>query len=320
MDRFASIAVFVAAVDEGSLAAAGRRSGLSASMAGKYLSALEAELNVRLMQRSTRKLTLTDAGRAYYLRCKQILEAFDDANREASDAQSVARGTLRVAAPVTFGAMHMGDVVTRFLADHPQVDIDISLDDRYVDLQNDGIDVAIRIGRLLDSQLVARRLAPCRMVVCASPSFLAREGVPTSPGDLRRAPRLAFSEAVTAGEWTLLDEHNRYHAIDGPLRMRANNMQMLVSGALAGMGIAYGPTFVFGEHIKAGNLVALLPGFKAPELTIQAVYPSARYVPSKVRRFIDYLVGAYGDEPPWDRLTNRSQSRRRHAASRSSRD
>lgn len=302
MDRFSSIAIFVAAVDEGSLVAAGRRFGLSASMAGKHLSGLEAELNVRLLQRSTRSLSLTDAGRAYYVRCKHILEELDDANREASDAHRVARGTLRVAAPVTFGAMHMGDVVTRYLKDHPHVDIDVALDDRYVDLQSSGIDLAIRIGRLPDSQLVARRLAPCRMVICASPAFLAREGVPQSPDDLRRAPRLAFSEAVSAGEWTLLDEQDRYHVIDGPLRMRANNMQMLVSGALADIGIVYGPSFVFGEHIKAGGLVALLPRFKAPELTIQAIYPSARYVPSKVRQFIDYLVKAFGDEPPWDRF------------------
>lgn len=302
MDRFACIAVFVAAVDEGSLAAAGRRAGLSASMAGKYLSQLEADLNVRLMQRSTRNLSLTDAGRAYYQRCKHILEAFDDANREASDAQRLASGTLRVAAPVTFGAMHMQDVVTRYLEAHPDVDLDISLDDRYVDLQNDSIDVAIRIGRLPDSQLIARRLAPCRMVLCAAPALIARDGMPKLPGDLRTAPRLAFSDTVTAREWTLEDKHGRHHIIDGPSRMRANNMQMLTSAALAGMGIAYGPTFVFGEHLKTGRLIELLPGFKAPELTIHAVYSSARYVPLKVRVFIDYLSKAFGDEPEWDRF------------------
>jgi DNA-binding transcriptional LysR family regulator len=134
MDRFASISVFVTAVDEGSLVAAGRRFGLSASMAGKYLSALEAELNVRLLQRSTRSLNLTEAGRNYYHRCKRILEELDDANSEASDAHSTARGTLRVAAPVTFGAMHMGEVVARYLEHHPHVNIEVSLDDRYVDL------------------------------------------------------------------------------------------------------------------------------------------------------------------------------------------
>ena len=300
MDRFASIAVFVAAVDEGSLVAAGRRAGLSASMAGKYLSALEADLNVRLLQRSTRSLSLTEAGRAYYLRCKRILEELDDANSEASDAHSTARGTLRVAAPVTFGAMHMGDVVARYLEGHPHVNIEVALDDRYVDLQNNGIDVAIRIGRLPDSQLVARRLAPCRMTVCASPAFLAREGVPATPEDLHRAPRLAFSEAVSMPEWTLTDEAGLDHVVDGPYRMQANNMQMLLSATLAGVGIAYGPTFVFGPHIRAKELVVLLPGYRAPELTVHAVYPTARYVPSKVRRFIEYLADAFGDRPPWD--------------------
>ncbi len=300
MDRFISIEVFVAAVDAGSLAAAGRRFGLSASMAGKYVSALEAGLNVRLLHRSTRSLSLTDAGRAYYARCRHILDEFNDANQEASDAHSTVRGTLHVAAPVTFGAMHMGDVVARYLDDHPHVDIEVSLDDRYVDLQNAGIDVAIRIGRLPDSGLIARRLAPCHMTICASPKFLAREGVPRTIEELRRLPRLAFSEAVSAREWTLTDNKNHEHVIDGPLRMRANNMQMLLTAVLAGVGIAYGPTFIFGPHIKSGELVRLLPDYRATELTIHAVYPTARYVPSKVRQFIDYLANAFQDEPPWD--------------------
>jgi len=300
MDRFASIGVFVAAVDEGSLVAAGKRFGLSSSMAGKYLSALEAELNVRLMQRSTRSLSLTDAGRAYYHRCKRILEELDDANSEASDAHSSARGTLRVAAPVTFGELHMGGVVARYLEHHPQVNIEVSLDDRYVDLQHNGIDVAIRIGRLPDSQLVARRLAPCRMTLCAAPAFLEREGVPNAPEELRRAPRLAFNEAVSIPGWALIDKAGRSHAIDGPYRMQANNMQMLLASTLAGVGIAYGPTFVFGPYIRAKQLVAVLPGYTAPELTIHAVYPTARYVPSKVRRFIDHLAEAFGDRPSWD--------------------
>jgi DNA-binding transcriptional LysR family regulator len=224
----------------------------------------------------------------------------DDANREASDAHSTARGTLRVAAPVTFGAMHLGDVVARYLENHPHVNVEVSLDDRYVDLQNDGIDVAIRIGRLPDSQLVARRLAPCRMTLCASPAFLAREGVPSKPEDLRRAPRLAFNEAVSISGWKLTDKAGREHVIDGPYRMQANNMQMLLSATLAGVGVAYGPTFVFGPHIRAKELVELLPGYRAPELTVHAVYPTARYVPSKVRRFIDYLAEAFGDKPSWD--------------------
>lgn len=300
MDRLTSLGVFVAAVEEGSFAAAARRFGLSPAMAGKHVSAIEADLNARLLQRTTRRLSLTDAGHTYYERCKRILEAFDEANREAGDSQGTAHGVLRVAAPVTFGAMHLGDVVARYLEDHPHVNVEVLLGDRYVDLMDAGVDVAIRIGRLTDPRLVTRRLAPCRMVVCASPAYLERHGAPRKPEDLRLAQRLAFSEAVSSGDWTLLDARNRAHVIDGPCRMTANNTQMLLAAALSGAGITYGPTFVFGEHLRRGELVALLPGYRAADLAIHAVYPSAQRIPLKVRRFVDYLAGTFGDEPPWD--------------------
>jgi DNA-binding transcriptional LysR family regulator len=301
MDRLRSIEVFVAAIEEGSLAAAARRFGLSAAMAGKHVGALEAELNARLLHRTTRRLSLTDIGQTYYERCKRILEAFDEATREARDSQSTVRGVLRVAAPVTFGAMHLGEVVARYMEDHPRVNVEVLLGDRYVDLVDAGVDVAIRIGRLEDPGLVTRRLAPCRMVVCASPVYLERYGTPRKPADLMQAQRLAFSEAVSAGDWTLYDGKNRAHVIDGPCRMTANNTQMLLAAAIAGAGIAYGPTFVFGAHIRRGELVALLPAYRAAELTVQAVYPSARRIPLKVRRFVDCLAETFGDEPAWDR-------------------
>ena len=301
MDRLTSLGVFVAAVEEGSFAAAARRFGLSAAMAGKHVSAREAELNARLLHRTTRRLSLTDTGQTYYARCKRILEAFDEARREASDSRGTARGVLRIAAPVTFGAMHLGEVVARYMEDHPHVNVEVLLGDRYVDLIDAGVDVAIRIGRLEDPGLVTRRLAPCRMVVCASPAYLKRHGTPRKPDDLMRAQRLAFSEAVSAGDWTLHDGKNRTHVSDGPCRMTANNTQMLLASAIAGAGIVYGPTFVFGAHIRRGELVALLPAYRAADLTIQAVYPSAQRIPLKVRRFVDYLAETFGDEPPWDR-------------------
>jgi DNA-binding transcriptional LysR family regulator len=300
MDRLMSMAVFVAAADEGSLSRAARRFGLSASMAGKHVSAIETELNIRLMQRSTRKLSLTDAGRAYYARCKRILEDVDDANREASDEQQTVRGVLRITVPLTFGAMHLGGVLARYLDQHPAVTVEVMLDDRYLDLLGEGIDVAIRIGRLLDSDLIARRLGPCRMVFCAAPDFLRRYGTPTNVEELRRAPRLAFSEAVSAGDWILTDPAGRSHVIDGPVRIAANNTQMLLAAALAGAGIAYGPTFVFGERIAAGELIALLPDHRTADLAIHALYPTTRNISLKARRFIDHLVASFGDEPPWD--------------------
>lgn len=301
MDRLTGIRVFVAAVNSGSFAAAARHYGLSAAMAGKYVSAIETELNARLLHRTTRRLTLTDIGEVYYERCKRILEAYDEANREVTDASGSAHGVLRIAAPVTFGAMHLGGVVAQYLEAHPQVNIEMSLNDRYVDLLEAGVDMAIRIGRLPDSGLVARRLAPCRMVICASPAYLRRHGTPRAPDDLRQAARLTFSEAVSDDDWTLADADGRRHVIDGPCRLAANNTQLLLAAALAGAGVAYGPTFVFGEQIALGQLVELLPEYDAAELAIQAVYPSARHMPLKVRRFLDFLAAAFGNEPPWDR-------------------
>ncbi|KIU48966.1 MULTISPECIES: LysR family transcriptional regulator [Bradyrhizobium] len=300
MDRLVSMAVFVAAVEEGSLVGAARRFGLSPSMAGKHVAAIEEQLNVRLLQRSTRMLKLTDVGQVYYTRCKRILEEYEDANREAGDAQQTVRGVLRVAAPATFGAMHLGNVVASYLAAHPGVAVETTLSDRYVDLLADGIDVAIRIGRLADSDLVARRLAPCRMAFCAAPSFLARHGVPQTVEQLRQAPRLAFSEAVSAGDWTLVDPEGRTHVIDGPVRLAANSMQMLLAAALAGAGVAYGPSFVFGESIARGDLAVLMPDHQTSELAIHAVYPTKRHVSLKLRRFIEHLNSSFGDMPPWD--------------------
>ena len=182
----------------------------------------------------------------------------DEADREARDAQQAVRGVLRVAAPVTFGAMHLGAVVACYLEKFPDVTVETLLDDRYIDLLAENVDVAIRIGRLLDSDLVARKLAPCRMVFCASPAFLDRHGHPSTVEALRRMPRLAFSGAVSPGDWTVHDGDGRPVTIDGPLRLTANNTQMLLAAALAGAGVAYGPSFVFGEAITAGRLIALL--------------------------------------------------------------
>jgi DNA-binding transcriptional LysR family regulator len=295
MDRLMGMAVFVAAVEEGSLVSAARRFGLSSSMAGKHVTAIEDRLKVRLLQRSTRMLKLTDVGQGYYARCKRILEECEDANREASDAQQTVRGLLRIAAPTTFGALHLGDVIADYLATHPDVTVETLLSDRYVDLLAEGIDVAIRIGRLQDSDLVARRLAPCRMLFCAAPSFLERHGVPRTIDQLRQSPRLVFSDAVSAGDWTLTDGNGIQHIIDGPVRLAANNMQMLLAAAVAGSGVAYGPSFVFGDAIARGALSILIPDHQTSDLAIHAVYPTKRHVTSKLRRFIEHLSASFGE-------------------------
>jgi DNA-binding transcriptional LysR family regulator len=290
VDRLTSMSIFVAAVEEGSLIEAARRHGLSDSMAGKHLAAIEAGLNVRLMQRSTRNLVLTEAGRAYYTRCKRILEEYEEAKREASDVQEIVQGVLRIAAPMTFGVMQLSDVIASFIERHPGVTVEIMLDDRYVDLIAQGIDVAVRIGRLRDSDLVARRLAPCRMMLCASRGLLDQTGPLETVEQLRRIPRLTFSGAVSAGDWTVIDSKGDSHVIDGPIRMTANNMQMLLAAVLRGSGIAYGPSFAFQAHVAGGDLVALLPDHQMSDLAIHAVYPTHRHVSLKLRSFVDHLA------------------------------
>jgi DNA-binding transcriptional LysR family regulator len=297
MDRLTSMSVFALAAEEGSLIAAARRHGLSASMAGKHVAAIEEELNVRLMQRSTRSLVLTEAGRAYYARCKRILEEYEEARREAADTQETVRGVLRVAAPVTYGIMHLSDVMAAFLERHPGVTLEVHLSDSYVDLVAEGVDVAIRIGALRDSDLVARRLAPCRMVLCASRGLLDQIGPLKTVVQLRDLPRLTFRGAVSAGDWTLIDPSGQSHVIDGPTRMAANNMQMLLAAVLRGNGVAYGPSFVFDRHIAAGDLVALLPDHRTSDLAIHAVYPTNRHVSLKLRTFVGHLAASLGSTP-----------------------
>jgi DNA-binding transcriptional LysR family regulator len=288
--------VFVAAVEQGSLAAAARRYGLTPAMAGKYLGAIEQMLQVRLLQRTTRKLVLTPAGEGYYRRCKQLLEDIDEANREASQAQTAVRGRLRLAAPVSFGTMQLGPALNSFLRLHPELQIDVLLDDRFIDLLDAGVDLAIRIGKLPDSQLAARRIANCSMNLCASPRFLQEAGYPETPPDIARLPRLVFSGAISVGDWTIYSADGQPHVIDGPCRMSGNHMAMLLSAAIEGLGLVYGPGFAFREALADGRLVDVLPSYRRNQLPIQAVFPAARHLPLKVSRFVEHLINHFAGE------------------------
>src|SRR5690625_2736122 len=294
MDRFTGLSVFTAAVEQGSLAAAARTLGITPAMAGKHLAAIEASLGVRLMHRTTRRLHLTDVGRDYYQRSRHILESLDDADRAARELQDQPRGTLRVTAPTTFGAMHMGRPVAEYIRRYPDVDVEMTLDDRFVDLAAGGFDVAIRIGDLQDSSRVARPLARTEMIACAAPAYLAEDGHPASPSDLGHHDRLTFSEAISAGDWCFIDTDDHMHSIAGRSRFSANNVEMLLAAALGGAGIAYGPSFVFGSYLAAQDLEQVLPNYTTRSLGIYAVYPSARLVGAKVRRFIELLEEWFG--------------------------
>ena len=304
MDRFLSLSVFVAAAEEGSIAAAGRRCGLSPVMAGRYLSTLEHQLSARLVQRTTRRLSLTDAGQAYFARSKRILEELEEADDEAADRQGAPRGVLRIAAPITFGSLHLGPVIAPFLTEFPEVEISLHLQDRFVDLVEEGMDLAIRIGKLADSGLVARKLADCRVMACAAPGYLASAGVPTTPADLETHALIGYIGDVTAAQWTFVDSAGRAIELPFKCRFMANNTGMMTEVALAGLGIVYGPTFVFGKHLAAGELVPVLPSYTSPVLPLHAITPTAKHVNVKTRLFIDRLKLAFGNPPPWDSWLN----------------
>jgi DNA-binding transcriptional LysR family regulator len=300
MDRLIGLTLFVAAVEEGSLAAAGRRLAMTPAMAGKHVAALETELGVRLLHRTTRRLSLTDVGRAYFERSKCILEEMDEADREARNLHGEPRGTLRVTAPMTFGALHLGAPVARFVSSYPEASVEMTLDDHYVDLVESGLEMAIRIGHLPDSSLIAQRIAPCRMVACASPTYLERKGFPESPADLAEFDLLSYNMSRSPGSWTFTDSAGRVSLSEGKPRLRTNNVQLLQAAALKDGGIAYGPSFVFGSYLETGALRQVLPHFKTSTLAIHVVYPSSRNVTAKVRRFAELLESSFGEEPPWD--------------------
>ena len=301
MDRMTSLSVFTAAVEEGSISAAARRHRMTPAMAGRHLSSLEEALKARLLHRTTRRLHLTDIGRAYYQRSRRILDEFDEAQREAGELQVSPQGSIKIAVPASFGAIHLGGPIARYLRTHPGVRVETTVSDRYVDLVQEGFDLALRIGSLPDSNLVARRIGKCRMVLCAAPSYLSRAPEPRTPEELRGHPRLAFSGSVSPGDWTLIDVRGRPHPIDGPCRLVADNMQLLLAVALKGSGIVYGPSFVFGEALYRGALVRVLPRYSGTDLGIHTVVPSSRYLSTKIRHLIDQLATEFGEDPPWDR-------------------
>ena len=300
MDRLTCMAVFEATARTGSIAGAARLSDMTPSQASKHLAALEAELGVLLLKRSTRQLTLTPEGETYLHRCRRILAEVREADDEARSHTGVVSGTLRVTAPVAFGALHLGPVIAAFLARHPRVSLQVTLDDRYGDLHADAVDVALRIGRLADSSLVARRLGACHMALCAAPGYVAASGPFDVPADLSGQPLLAFSEAVSAPDWTLRDAQGRRHRVAGVPRLSANNVQVLAAAAVAGAGIVFAPTFVLGPLLRSGELVRVLPEYEADPLDISVVYPTRVYLPATVRAFVDHLVDTLAEPFPWD--------------------
>lgn len=309
MDRFETLQTFVAVVEAGSFSVAAGRLGRAKSAVSRHVAELEAHLGAQLLNRTTRRLSLTEAGREFFERAQRILADLEEAELSVAAEQTALRGRLRLAAPLSFGVLHLAPALNAFLADHPELVLDLDLDDRRVNLVEEGFDLALRIGELADSTLVARPLAPIRMQLCASPAYLRRHGTPQTPQDLAFHAGLVYGNIPEAQQWRFIDDSDRTHSVKVPARLRANNGDVLLQAALDGLGICVSPTFLAGRALAAGELVPLLPGYGAPGTTAYAVYPSRRHQSQRVRMLIDYLAQRFGDAPYWDQTVAEAQRR-----------
>ncbi|WGL17877.1 LysR substrate-binding domain-containing protein [Microbulbifer bruguierae] len=301
MDRIDALNAFVAVADEGGFNKAADKLELSNQLVSKYVSQLEEHLKVRLFNRTTRRVHLTQEGEQCYQFARQILESLADMKSQLGEMQSEAQGLLRISAPVTFATRHLAPLIGEFKKEHPAVGIDLQLNDRKVDVVEEGFDVALRIGKLKSSSLIARRLAPIRLVVCASPEYLQRHGVPQVPEDLKPEHYLRYSYLESSsGDSRLMTALKRNRLMSAATSISCNNGEILMQAAIAGEGYALQPTFIVGEAIKAGKLNVILPEFAPETLGIYAVYPHRNLLATKLRVFIDFISSYFGDPPYWD--------------------
>ena len=298
MDKFHEMKVFSAVVEAGSFTGATRTLDMSKAAVSRYVAELEERLGVRLLHRTTRKLSPTSEGEIFYARCRELLDNLNEAEAEITARSGEAHGLLKVNVPVTFGLMHLAPLWPTFLARHSRLDLDITLSDRVVDLVEDGFDLAVRIGQLPASSLISRKLASTRMILCASPGYLERHGEPRRPDELLRHDVISYS-LFSAGEtWSFQGPDGDVSVKVAP-RVRTNSGDTCRAAALQHQGIILQPTFIVGKDLAQGTLREILPAFRSIELGIYAVYPSRKFVSPKVRLLIDFLVEAFAI-PRWD--------------------
>ena len=305
MDKFSHMQIFVGVVEAGSISGAAERLGLAKSAVSRRLAELEARLGASLIQRTTRRLNLTDNGRAFYERCVAILADLDEAEAAVSQAQGALKGGLKVALPLSFGMLHLAPLIQEFMTRHPEVRFELDFNDRQIDLMQEGFDLAIRIATLEDSSLIARRLAPILHVVCASPGYLAKHSPPKIAADLAQHMCLAYSNVRDPGLWTYRGPDGSAGTVRVPIRLAASSGEFLIRAAIAGEGLILIPTFYCHEALRTGQLVAVLTDHTWPELSAYAVYPPTRHLSSRVRVFIDFLAERLAGKPYWDRLEYR---------------
>lgn len=299
MDRFQSFSTFAKVVELGSFAAAAERLEVSTSAVSRQVAELEAHLEVRLLNRTTRRLSLTEAGQAFYERCVQLLADLEETEAAVRSEAVVPKGTLRITCGVTFGERYLAPAVAEFAGRHQQVAFDIDLSDRSVDLVEEGFDLAIRIGPVGQQALVARRIGDTQLICCASPAYLASRPPIRTPDDLQHHECFAYTYVATASAWTFEARDGIRHAPRINFRHRANNGSMLAAMASAGVGIALEPDFIIASEVRSGRLVRVLPDYQPPRSPISAVYPSRRHLSAKVRSFVEFLAARYAGANEW---------------------
>jgi DNA-binding transcriptional LysR family regulator len=301
MDRLRAFEVFVAVVARQGFARAAEALDTSPANVTRYIAELEAHLGTRLLNRHSRKLSLTDSGQALYERARSILDEVAEAEALSASNTLQPRGRLRVNAPVSFGILHLAPLWPKFLKKYPEVELEVALIDRVVDLVEEGFDLGIRISRSGSTAHIARKLAASRNIVCAAPGYLRQHGRPKAPADLAGHACIGYTFSATGDDWHLFDGHGLEHVVKVPSVMRANNGDTARAAALAGVGVIWQPSFLVGDDLRAGRLVPLLPGYRMADIDILAVYPSRRHLSAKVRVMIDFLADAFEGTPPWDR-------------------
>ncbi len=297
-DTLTGMAVFASVVELGSFTKAADRLGMSKSAISKQVSRLEDRLGVQLMTRTTRRLSLTEAGESFYRSCARVVAEAEAAELEMSHRQEVPVGRLRVNVPVSFGLAHLGPVLTDFMRVHPGITLEVGYQDRFVDLIEEGWDVAVRIGSLPDSSLRARRICESRRVIAAAPAYWKRHGKPTHPEELRDHACFLYAYSSHPRDWSFRGQDGQFRVrVDGPLLV--NNGELAVEAAIAGLGVVDTPIFLCEEEIRAGKLEIALSEYEDMRIGIHAVYPPSRHMSAKVRAFIDFLASRFSDRKGW---------------------
>jgi DNA-binding transcriptional LysR family regulator len=298
MDKFQEMRAFVAVVDNSSFVRAAEAINSSKAAVSRLVADLERRLSVRLLNRTTRKLSLTDDGKLFYIRCTDLLNTLEEAESELNTRSGEAAGHLRVTAPVTFGNNLLAPLWGEFLAQHPKVSLDVALSDRTADLVEDGLDLAVRISRSPHPGFIARQLATTRMILCASPHYLQQHGTPERPADIAHHEVVSYSYWSSGDEWEFMKKDGGVETVKTRPRLHANSGDTCVASALRHHGIIMQPDFLVYDALRSGSLVRLLPDYQAVELGIYAVYASRRQLPLKLRYLIDFLVESFRT-PVW---------------------